>query len=275
MEYSEEIERWRATRLQSLTAEDGWVTLVGLYWLQPDDNRFGAAVDNRIVMDHPALPAHAGTFILENGKVRFEAALDANILHQGAPVTRLALKTDATGEPTVLSVDTLSFHVIQRGDRFGIRVKDSAADARLHFRGLRYFDADPAWRFHAQFETYSPMKSVTVMNVLGMEEVMDSPGAVVFEFDGRSHRLETVLEPGETDYFVMFADQTNGDQTYGAGRFLYVQPPVDGKTVLDFNKAYTPPCAFSRFATCPLPPPQNRLPIEVTAGELKYEGSDH
>ncbi|HET7649701.1 MAG TPA: DUF1684 domain-containing protein [Gammaproteobacteria bacterium] len=275
MNYADEIAEWRANRLKKLIAGDGWVTLVGLFWLKPEENRFGSAVDNQIVMDYPALPGHVGTFFLAGGKVSFESAPDAAVMHAGEPVTRLVMKTDAKGDPTVLTLGTLNFHVIERGELFGIRVKDSNADARLRFKGLDYFDADPAWRFEAQFETCSPMKKVTIMNVLGMEEEMDSPGAVVFERNGKSYRLDTVLEPGESDYFVMFADRTNGRQTYGAGRFLYVSPPDDGKTVIDFNKAYTPPCAFSRFATCPLPPPQNRLPIDVTAGELKYEGSDH
>jgi uncharacterized protein (DUF1684 family) len=273
--HADEIAEWRANRLKKLTAGDGWVTLVGLFWLKPEENRFGSAVDNQIVMDYPALPEHVGTFFLDGGKVTFEAAPDAKVMQAGEPATRLVMKTDAKGDPTVLTLGTLGFQIIERGELFGIRVKDSNAAARLHFKGLDYFDADPAWRFEAKFETFSPMKKMTIMNVLGMEEEMDSPGAVVFELDGESYRLDTVLEPGESDYFVMFADATNGRQTYGAGRFLYVSPPDDGKTVIDFNKAYTPPCAFSRFATCPLPPPQNRLPIEVTAGELKYAGSDH
>ncbi|MGH8401744.1 MAG: DUF1684 domain-containing protein [Gammaproteobacteria bacterium] len=271
--FKQDTESWRATRLKNLTSEDGWTTLVGLYWLNPGDNSFGRAADNGIVMDYPALPEHVGSFVLHAGKVVFDAATDAGVTHAGKPVTSRALTTDAEGDPTLLRLGTLSFYAIQRVDRFGIRVKDSAADARVHFKGLQYFEADPRWRLEARFEPYTPMKKIPIINVLGMEEDMDSPGALVFDIGGQSYRLDTVLEQGETDYFIMFADQTNGKQTYGAGRFLYVHPPVDGKTMIDFNQAYNPPCAFSHFATCPLPPRQNRLPVAVTAGELKYTGN--
>ncbi|HET7922937.1 MAG TPA: DUF1684 domain-containing protein [Gammaproteobacteria bacterium] len=273
--YQQELDTWRATRLKNLTGPDGWTTLVGLYWLKPGDNRFGRDADNSMVADYPALPAHVGNFSLHAGRITFHAAPHAGVTHDGKPVTTLALTSDAAGDPTLLNIGSVSFFAIERVGHVGIRVKDSAADARVHFRGLQYFDADPHWRLDARFEPYRPMKKIPIINVLGMEENMDSPGALVFEVAGHSYRLDTVLEQGETDYFIMFADRSNGSQTYGAGRFLYVHPPVDGHTVLDFNKAYNPPCAFSRFATCPLPPPQNRLPIVVNAGELRYDGAGH
>lgn len=275
MTYEQEIENWRATRVGRLTATDGWLTLVGLYWLEPGDNRCGRAADNDIVMDYAGLPERLGIFSLHAGKLAFQSAPTAGITHAGEPVTTLALTSGSGGNPTILETGTLRIHVIESAGRFGIRVRDSAAQARTHFQGLQYFDIRPDWRFEARFEAYSPMKKISIINVLGMEEQMDSPGALVFDLDGQSHRLDTVLEQGETDYFVMFADRTNGKQTYGAGRFLYVHPPKDGITVLDFNKAYNPPCVFSNYATCPLPPPQNRCSIEVTAGELRYVGSDH
>jgi uncharacterized protein len=157
----------------------------------------------------------------------------------------------------------------------GVRVKDTSADARVHFKGLEYFPLAQDWRFEAKFEPYSPMKKIPIINILGMEEEMNSPGALLFGVDGTQYRLDTVLEDGETDYFVMFGDTTNGKLSYGAGRFLYVKPPVAGVTVLDFNKSYNPPCAFSHFATCPLPPQQNKLPLAIPAGELKYAGAHH
>jgi len=145
----------------------------------------------------------------------------------------------------------------------------------VHFKGLEYFPLDQQWRFEARFEPYTSMKKIPIINILGMEDDMNSPGVVVFDVGGHEYRLDAVLEDGETDYFIMFGDPTNGKQTYGAGRFMYVKPPVNGVTVLDFNKSYNPPCAFSHYATCPLPPPQNRLPIAVTAGEFKYAGAGH
>ena len=227
-------------------------------------------------MDYATLPARVGNFTVTGRDVGFTAAPGVQVLHDGKPVTALGhLVSDAGDNTTVLQVGSISFYTVERGDRLGIRVKDSRADARVHFKGLQYFPIDPKWRLQAKFEPYRPMKQVPIINILGMQEDMDSPGALLFNIAGRDYRLETVLEPGETDYFVMFADLTNGKATYGAGRFLYVHPPKDSKTLIDFNKAYNPPCAFTHFATCPLPPPQNRLPLAVSAGELKYLGSDH
>lgn len=275
-EYEREILAWRAARLKKLTAEDGWTTLVGLFWLDPGDNSFGRAADNRIVMDYPGLPELVGTFQVTGCEVRFVAAPGTGVLHDGRSVRAIGpLADDAAGAPTVLAVGSLSIYLIERSGKLGIRVKDSRAEARTHFHGLEYFPVDPKWRIAARFEPYSPPRKIPITTVLGIEEEMPSPGALVFEVGGTSYRLDAVLEPGEHDWFVMFADATNGRQSYGAGRFLYVAPPVNGQTVIDFNKSYSPPCAFSAFATCPLPPPQNRLPIAVTAGELKYAGSDH
>jgi uncharacterized protein (DUF1684 family) len=275
-EYERGILAWRVARLKKLTAEDGWTTLVGLYWLEPGDNGFGRAESNRIVMDYPGMPEEVGTFQVSGREVRFVAAPDANVVHAGRPVRAIGpLQDDAASAPTVLSVGSVSFYLVERGGRLGIRVKDSQAETRMRFRGLEYFPVDPKWRVAARVEPYSPVKKIPIINVLGLEETMDSPAALAFELDGQTCCLDAVLEPGERDWFVMFADRTNGRQTYGAGRFLYVAPPVDGRTVIDFNKSYGPPCSFSAFATCPLPPPQNRLSIVITAGEWKYAGSDH
>lgn len=273
--YQKEITDWQTWRLDRAAGPDGWATLVGLYWFKEGANRFGSAPDNDLVLEGKALPAHTGSFTLAQGMISFTAAPGAAVQNGGKPVTTLALATDAEDNTTVLTHGSVTFYAIDRDDHYGLRVKDTAADARVHFKGLQYFQTDTQWRFEARFEPYAPMRKVTIINILGMEESFDSPGALVFEKDGKEYRLDAVLEDGETDYFVMFADQTSGRETYGAGRFMYVKPPKDGKTVLDFNKSYNPPCAFSPYATCPLPPPQNRLPIAVTAGELKYAGAGH
>ena len=276
--YQKEIDDWRAGRLTRVTGPDGWTTLVGLYWLKPGANRFGSAAGNELELASPGFPSEAGTFDFDGKQVSFTAAKGAGVNSAGKPVTNLKLLTDADSDPkapTVLDVGSVSFYAIQRVDRYGVRVKDTQADARVHFKGLEYFPLDQKWRFEAKFVPYQPMKKIPIINILGMEEDMDSPGALLFDVDGKEYRLDTVLEQGETDYFVMFADQTSGKQTYGAGRFMYVKPPVDGKTILDFNKSYNPPCSFSPYATCPLPPPENKLPLAITAGELKYAGSGH
>jgi hypothetical protein len=269
--YQKEIDDWRAGRLDRVAGPTGWTTLVGLYWLKPGANGFGSAADNALQL--AGLPAHLGRFDFDGAQVGFTAAKGAKVTSGGKRVTTLKLLTDADpAGPTPLESGSVSFYAIKRVDRYGVRVRDTQADARVHFKGLEYFPLSQDWRFEARFEPYSPMKQVPIINILGMEEDMPSPGALVFEVAGHEYRLDAVIEEGETDYFVMFADQTSGRQTYGAGRFMYVKPPVDGKTVLDFNKSYNPPCAFSPYATCPLPPPQNRLPLAITAGELKFAG---
>ena len=276
--YQKDVDSWRAERLKKLTGPDGWTTLVGLYWLKQGANHFGSGADNELKLDAAGFPAHVGRFDFDGKHVSFTAATGAAVTSDGKPVRMLKLLTDADNDPkapTTLSVGSVSFYAIKRVDRFGVRVKDTAADARVHFKGLEYFPVSEDWRFDAKFEPYTPMKKIPIINILGMEEDMNSPGALLFDVDGKQYRLDTVLEDGETDYFVMFADQTSGKQTYGAGRFLYVKPPVNGVTVLDFSKSYNPPCAFSPYATCPLPPPQNRLPLSIQAGELTYAGAHH
>lgn len=275
MTYQQDIDRWRRARVQSVAGTDGWATLVGLFWFREGTNRFGRGDENDLVLANPRLPAQVGVFTLAGREVSFRAAPDTDVRSGGKPVTSLVLATDAEPGTTVLTHGSVSFYAIRRGSRVGLRVKDSEADARVRFKGFEYFPLDQKWRLESRFEPYSPMKRIAIINVLGMEEDMRSPGALMFNLDDKLYRLDAVLEDGETDYFVMFADKTNGKQTYGAGRFLYVKPPVDGTTLLDFNKSYNPPCAFSPYATCPLPPPQNRLPFAVEAGELKYAGSDH
>jgi uncharacterized protein (DUF1684 family) len=222
----------------------------------------------------PRGPAHAGSIRLEAGSAVATFAAETGVTHEGRGVTRLNLRDDADGDPTVLRLSSLAFYVIRRGDRLGVRVKDPESPARKAFAGIDYFPIDPAWRFHARFEAYDPPRTFRVQTVLGTEEAYEVPGALAFEHHGEVHRLVAFLEPGETDLFLVFGDLTNRSETYGGGRYLYAPPPGgDGTVVLDFNKAYNPPCVFTPFATCALPLPQNRLPIRIEAGEKLYGGT--
>ncbi len=271
--YQKEIEKWRSDRLASLTSEDGWLTLIGLYWLQPGANSVGSKDGSVVELPKNAAPPDVGTFLVQDGKIHFKAAPNAGVTRDGAPVTELDLATDASGNPTALQLGTLQFYPIERGGKIAIRVKNSLSQTRTGFRGLDYFPIDPSWRFRARFLPYDPPKKIAIVNVLGMVENMSSPGALEFERDGKTYRIDPVNEEGTTDLFIIVADRTSGKETYGAGRYLYAAPPgPDGTTILDFNKAYNPPCAFTEFATCPLPPPENRLPLDITAGEKKYAG---
>jgi uncharacterized protein (DUF1684 family) len=167
---------------------------------------------------------------------------------------------------------TQLFYVMVRDGRLGVRLKDSESPTRLHFKGLEYFPVDPSWRLEAHFEAHSPVRKIPIPNVLGGVTLEDCPGALVFQVGGQIYRLEAIQEQGEKELFVIFADQTSGHSTYGAGRFLNTPlPDAQGNVVVDFNRAYTPPCGFTSFATCPLPPKGNRLPLEICAGE-KYSG---
>jgi len=275
--YKKEIEKWQSDRIATLTKPDGWLSLVGLYWLNEGENRFGSAAANPIRLPANRSPLVAGTLWLENGRVRMTAHPAVEIKVEGSPVTSLALKDDLeAGGPTVLRFGTLLLNVIKRGDRVAARVKDTDSRTRREFKGLEYYSIDPKWRIEARFEPYQPAKIIPITNVLSMTDDEVSPGALVFDVGGTTYRVDPILEKGENDLFVIIADGTTGKETYGAGRYLYVSPADEtGKVVIDFNKAYSPPCAFTNYATCPLPPQQNRLPFRIEAGEKKYAGAVH
>jgi uncharacterized protein (DUF1684 family) len=263
---------WRAQRLASLTSETGWLTPIALYWLKDGENSFGRAPTQAFAVDDAALVADTGAFVLTNGRVRYVAHGSTAMTYLGKPVSSLELVSDANEKPTELVAGSLHFMLIDRAGHLGIRVRDSVSPNRLQFKGLQYFPFRDDWHIQARFEPYVPAHRIPIVNILGMTEEMSSPGAIVFEHEGRSWRVDAILEaPGDRDLFVMFSDATSGKQTYGAGRFLYVGLPNAGRIEVDFNEAFNPPCAFTDFATCPLPPPQNRLALAVDAGELKYE----
>jgi hypothetical protein len=274
--YRQEIEKWQGERAAELKSEDGWLTLVGLFWLKEGENKIGSDPSNRIILPSGKAPPFAGSLWLEKGSVRLESLPGSGITHAGQPAGSLALQSDADTEPTKLNLGTLSFYVIKRGESLGVRVKDKENPARTNFAGLDYYPLDPKWRIEAKLQPYDPPKAIKITNVLGMEEDMPSPGALIFDVAGKTYRLDAVTETGSKELFIIFADQTSGRETYGAGRYLYAAPPDgEGTVIVDFNKAYNPPCAFTSYATCPLPPPQNRLPFRIEAGEKKFAGANH
>ena len=269
------IEQWHAGRVERLTAPNGWLSLIGLEWLKSGDNRIGSAADNDIVLK--AGPAHLGVAKLtSNGGVHFVLASDSGALIDGKPVHEATLIDDmkaGDATPTTVSFGTASFYVIDRDGRKGLRVKDSDAPSRKHFLGIDSFAIDPSWRIEATWVPAKPGDTLEMGTVIGTIDKYPVPGKLEFTRDGKHFEILPVIEvPGDTQYFIVFADRTSGKETYGAARFLYIDPPKDGKVVLDFNKAYNPPCAFTAFATCPLAPPENRLDLRVTAGEKKYRG---
>lgn len=268
-----DLAAFRAERVASLKGDEGWLTLVGLLWLKPGDNTFGRGERNSLVLDDPALPERAGTFRVHDGRVTFTAARGAHVTVDGKPVATIEIAHDHPGPATMLECGPVQFHVIERAGRLLVRARDPQSPRVRAFAGLEYFPVSSEWRFDARFEPYEPVHRIPIMNVLGYEDLMTSPGAIVFTKDGREFRLDAIrVRPTSPELFVMFADGTTGHETYGAGRFLFTPLPKDGHVAVDFNRSINPPCAFNMFATCPLPPAQNRLAVRVEAGELKYAG---
>lgn len=249
--YQTEIAQWREKRVAALQADGGWLSVAGLFWLKEGANSVGKGAENDIVL--PDGPAHAGTIKLEHGKVTGDA-----------PAREL--KPDSAD---VWKIGRVNLFVIKRGDRYGIRLKDPGSEYRRDFHGLEYFPVSETYRITARF--VAEPKTIPILNIIGQTEESPCPGYAVFRLAGQEVKLYPILEePGAKELFYIFKDQTSGKETYGAGRFLYSDLPKDGRVVLDFNKAYNPPCSFTPYATCPLPPPENRLPVRVEAGEKKY-----
>ena len=273
-EYQAGIEEWHRQRAASLTSETGWLSLIGLFWLEEGDNTFGSSADRDIVLPETKSPPHAGTLNLQGGRVHLRVAGGTVIVHEAEPVTDLDLAVDTTGHPTILDLGDLQFYVIERAGRFGLRIRDRQHPARFEFSGIEAFPIDPQWRLTGRLETHDPPRTIKIPNVLGQVTPQPSPGTAVFEVAGAEYHLDALAGPNDTLYLI-FADQTSGRDTYGGGRFLYSEPvAADGSVVLDFNKAYNPPCAFTDYATCPLPPRQNKLSVRIDAGEKSY-GRQH
>jgi uncharacterized protein (DUF1684 family) len=271
-EWRAELERWIEERHTGLRRRDGWLSLAGLFWLEEGESTFGADPGNDLVFPPERAPARIGVFVRSGRSVRARIQPGVAVTHDGAAVEEIELLTDAAGEPTVLELGPLLFHAIERGDRVAIRLKDRESALLAAFDGMDRFAADPAWRVTARLEPYAPPKTILVPNVVGPPLPEPCPGRLVFEHQGERHALEPTGRPGE-ELFLVFGDRTNGASTYGGGRFLYADwPGPDGAVVLDFNRAYNPPCVFTPWATCPLPPPQNELPFPIEAGERVYAG---
>jgi len=275
--YAAEIDDWRNARLARLTADDGWLSLTGLYWLEPGENRFGSAEDGAVVLPDPGVADIAGLLILgPDGTVIVFAEEDAGVEINGEPLTETTLRTDVTGKPDIVTAGRIQFYVIDREGKLAARVKDPEAPSRLAFDGIEHFRIDSAYRVEARLEPYEVPREVAIPTVLGEDSMRIAPGILRFTIDGTEHTLEPYLSgPENEQYFLIFRDGTSAVTTYGAGRYLYAAAAgEDGTTVLDFNLAYNPPCAFTPYATCPLPPPQNWLQVFIKAGE-RYSGEAH
>jgi uncharacterized protein (DUF1684 family) len=266
--YKAEIEQWRKEREANLRKDNGWLTVAGLFWLKNGENRVGTAAFNEIALPPQSAPARVGSFLFRNGKTVFTAESGVEVSAAGKPVRSLDMKPDVPGPADTITIGALSMFVIRRGDRYAIRLRDNNSSFRKQFSGLHWFDVDEAWRIRAKWVPYNPPKKIGVLNIVGITEPATCPGYASFRLAGKEYRLEPTAE--DDQLFFVFRDLTAGKETYPSGRFLYAAAPRDGYVILDFNKAYNPPCAFTPYATCPLPSPQNRLQVRIPAGELVY-----
>ena len=259
--YDREIEAWRRNRESGLKADDGWLTVAGLCWLHEGDNPAGSDPSSSIVL--PRGPAHLGVFANRGGKVAFHPA--PGIAVRAAAVLR---PDTVDGGPDLIQFGDFTMFVIHRGTRDAIRLKDKRSEFRKNFTGLHWYPPREDYRIVAKWVPYATPKQLAVPNILGETEREPSPGYAVFKLQGREYQLHPVLD--DKQLFFIFKDQTSGKGTYPSGRFLYADLASHGQVVLDFNKAYNPPCAFTPYATCPLPPAENRLAVRMEAGELNY-----
>jgi len=258
--YVDSVRDWQQQRDKSLRSENGWLALVGLFWLRPGDNTIGSADSNDIVLPKGSAPQQAGKLHLAGDEVTF---IDPN-------GSSRPLHYKKEEHPDTVQIGSVSFFVIKRGDKLAVRAKDPNSPVLKHFAGMKYFPIDPAFHFDAKFIPDS--KKIPILNILGQTELQESPGIVEFTYEGKQYQLRPIYE-GPTLFFL-FKDPTNKINTYQAGRMLNTPLPQNGRVDLDFNRSYNPPCTFTPYATCPLPPKENTLPFAVNAGEMRY-GNGH
>lgn len=253
--YTDSIRQWEQKRDAALRSPDGWLTLVGLFWLKPGDNTIGSAESNDFVLPQRSAPAKVGVFHLSEDKVTFT----------GSDGSRRPLSYDED-KPDVVHAGTVSFYIVKRGNRLAVRAKDSASPLLKNFTGMKYFPINPELHFEARL--IGDAKKIPILNILGETEMQDSPGVAEFTYKGQKYHLRPIFE--DKTLFFLFKDPTNKTETYQAGRMLNTPLPVNGRIDLDFNRSYNPPCTFTPYATCPLPPKENTLPFRVEAGEMRY-----
>jgi uncharacterized protein (DUF1684 family) len=264
--YKKEIEEWDKKRLLDLKSVTGWVNLAGLFWLNPGENRFGKDSSNNVIFNHPNFPDFLGKFIVSEKEVKWITNPGNQVYIRDKKIDELVVfHVDSTANPS-LSFSTFKWSIIKRESKIGVRFRDLNHPALTVLTHINRYDANQRWKINARLEA-SLFPTVAITNVLGQTTQQSSPGKLVFEVDQKTYKLD-VIDEGPGDMFVIFGDETNGDETYHTGRLMYVKrPDENGNTIIDFNKSFNPPCAFTAFATCPIPPKQNILPFKIEAGE--------
>jgi uncharacterized protein len=274
-EYKDMIEQWRANRVESLKRPDGWFSYAGSGIVNLGTSTIGSAADNTITL--PKGPTHLGTLVLNKaGVAKFRVIGKDEASIDGKPVKgKVTLKDNANGgTPTRVDIGNTWFYLVRMDSVIGWRFRDPDSPGLKSFSGIDTFPIDPSWRIEVDWQAFEPAHEIELFTIINTLEKASVPGKAVFERDGRQFELQPVLEDDGRLFFV-FTDKTSGKETYGAARFLYADPAKDGKVILDFNKAFNPPCALSPHVVCPTAPAQNRLALPVTAGEKTYRGVAH
>jgi len=265
---------WRAGRDREMRSEESWLTIAGLFWLDEGENTLGASSLNRIELPPGSAPLLGGKFIRKGEKITVETASGVVLFYGGKQVVRMELRAGDSTSPDTLALGDLRMWVIRRGDRFAVRLRDLNAPAFKNYLGLEYFPPSETYRVEAVFAPYSAPKNIAVEAKIVKRSELISPGTVKFSWAGKEYEFIAFDDEERGTYFLVFGDGTNGEETYDGGRFLDFKVDTGNQTVLNFNRAYNPPCAFTTFATCPLPPAQNRFPFRLEVGEKKYNRHD-
>ena len=272
--YIKEIQQWQKQRLERLKSPDSWLSLAGLFWLEEGENTFGRNASNDLIIHSDGAPDRIGIFILDNGVIQFNADESVNVFHNEKPIKEIILENDSTPNPSILRFQSLSWFAIKRGNKMGIRLKDSQHPRIKQLKKIDMFPIDSNWRIKAIFEEFETPRMVKTPTVLGLIEEQPCSGVLIFQIKDKTFRLYPCGD--NQGFFLVFGDLTNTHETYGGGRFLVVEKPDEkGICWIDFNRSYNPPCVFSPYATCPLPPEENQLPVRITAGELMVAGVGH
>lgn len=273
--YKSEMEAWQVERINYLKSANGWLNLVGLHWLEPGINTFGSDSGNALVFPQGKIASYAGYFLLKDNKVTLVVNNDVVVTLGKDTIKSVEIfNPDSTRSPQVQAGD-LRWNIIKRDTKLGVRLRDDNAEALKEFKSIARYPVSPEYRLEATLMREDSAHTIEITNVLGQTTAQHSPGTLGFEWQGKAYRLDA-LEEGD-ELFIIFADSTSGIETYGAGRYVYAKKPTgNGKVILDFNKAFNPPCVFTPHATCPLPPRQNVLPFAIHAGEKNYgDGQFH
>ncbi len=269
-EYVSEIENWKTSRLKDLMGEEGYVNLAGLFWLKEGENTFGGSDENDLKFPEDKTPETLGAFILQNDTVYMVTSGESGITSGGIEIGKRtpAYNGDMENTPE-FNWGSLRWIVIKRGEKFGVRLRDFEHENLTNMDPIEFFDLNPEMKVVADFVPYDPPKFVKTANILGMAYDAKVPGLLKFELQGQKCEMEPNLDG---DLHLRFTDETTGEETYGLGRYLHADmPDASNKVVIDFNKAYNPPCAFTEHATCPIPPKANHIAFKLLAGEKNFE----